>query len=45
MKPFISVETLLDVFKPLPNDFEMLPELFKRIPDKSEALFPVCEAS
>ena len=39
LRPFISVKTLIDVFKPLPNDSEMLPELFEKIPDVFETFF------
>lgn len=38
MRPFISVETFTGVFKVLPNDIEMIPELFEKILNVFETL-------
>lgn len=40
-RPFISVETFIGVFKALPNDFEILTELFEKILHVFETL-PLC---
>lgn len=38
MRPFISVETFTGVFKVLPNDIEMIPELFEKVLNVFETL-------
>lgn len=38
LRPFISVETFIGVFKALPNNIEMIPELFEKILNVFETL-------